>query len=293
MMPTPTNRRRFRTIAFLGVIAAAVALSGCESATSAAPPVSSNCTPKDKGLTTYTPGTLTVGVPENPPYTKTEGTSASGLEIDVVAKLAAAECLSVAYVPITYANGIPMISEQKRTDISTGGWYVTEARAKQVGYTTPTFYDTMGIVSKTGASTVSDLQSIGAVGTGTGFSWNEDMAKVLGGNVKQYPGTVEMKQDLMNGRLQASLDGYAVAVAAYKGTDFKVEPAKKDDRVAITSSQPTIAFPVAKENAALSNAFSALIDSYRTDGTLTSLLAKYDLPADLLVPAGKAATSIR
>jgi polar amino acid transport system substrate-binding protein len=284
--------RRFTAVALLGAVAAALALSGCES-TSAAPPVSSNCTPKDKGLTTYTSGTLTVGVPENPPYTKTEGTSASGLEIDIVTKLAADECLNIAYVPITYANGIPMISEQKRTDIATGGWYVTAARAKQVGFTTPTFYDTMGIISKTGASSVSDIQSVGTVGTGTGFSWNEDMTKILGASLKQYPGTVEMKQDLLNGRLQAALDGYAVAVDAYKGTDFKVEPAKKDDRVAITTSQPTIAFPVAKENTALSNALSGLIDSYRKDGSLAAILAKYSLPSDLLVPADKAAASIR
>jgi polar amino acid transport system substrate-binding protein len=283
----------FRAVQLVALVAAgAFALAGCSSAAPAAT-VSSDCTPVDEGLTTFTAGTLTVGVPENPPYTQTEGSTASGIEIDIINKLAADECLAVAIVPITYANGIPMITEQKKTDIITGGWYVTEARAEQVGFTTPTMYDTMGIVSTDSASTVEDLESIGTVGTGTGFSWNEDLGPILGDNLQQYPGTVEMKADLVNGRLQAALDGYAIAVAAYADTDFTVEPVEADDRVAITTSQPLIAFPVSKDNQELSDAFSALIDQYREDGTLADLLADYDLPAELLVPADAAAKSIR
>jgi ABC-type amino acid transport substrate-binding protein len=110
-----------------------------------------------------------VGVPENLPYTQTKGSDASGLEIDVVRKLAEAECLALAFVPITYANGIPMISEQKKTDMITGGWYVTAARAEKVGFTSPTFYDSMGIISKDGIDTVTGLESVGAVGSGAGF----------------------------------------------------------------------------------------------------------------------------
>ncbi|MFF8186974.1 substrate-binding periplasmic protein [Microbacterium sp. NPDC016588] len=273
--------------------AAALTLAGCASAAPATT-VSADCTPADEGLTTFTAGTLTVGVPENPPYTQTDGSGgASGIEIDIIEKLAAAECLAVSYVPITYANGIPMITEQKKTDIITGGWYVTEKRAEQVGFTTPTMYDTMGIVSKSGVDTIDGLESVGTVGTGTGFSWNEELAPLLGDKLQQYPGTVEMKQDLVAGRIQAALDGYAVAVAAYADTDYKVEPVQADTRVSITQSKPLIAFPVSKDNAALSDAFSALIDQYRTDGTLAALLETYNLPEDLLVPADAAATSIR
>lgn len=287
-----TRARSIRITAVFG--AAALALVGCSSTSAvSSSSVAADCTPAHDGLTTFTEGTLTVGVPENPPYTKTEGTGASGLEIGVIEKLAAAECLDIAYVPITYANGIPMISEQKRTDMATGGWYVTEARAEQVGFTTPTFFDTMGIVSKDGATTVEELTQIGTVGTGTGFSWQDDMTKVLGDKLTLYPGTVEMKQDLESGRIQAVLDGYAVAVEAFKDTDYKVEPAAEDPRIAITTDMPKIAFPISKDNQTLSDAFSELIDGYREDGTLADLLAEYDLPADLLVPADQAAASIR
>jgi len=286
-----TLRRSARVLALL--TASGLALAGCASAAPASS-VASDCAPADEGLTTFTPGTLTVGVPENPPYTQTDGSGgASGIEIDVIEKLAAAECLALSYVPITYANGIPMITEQKKTDIITGGWYVTPTRAEQVGFTTPTMYDTMGVVSKDGIDTVDALESVGTVGTGTGFSWNEELAPLLGGKLQQYPGTVEMKQDLVAGRIQAALDGYAVAVAAYADTDYKVEPIQADPRVSITQTKPLIAFPVSKDNTALSDALSALIDQYRTDGTLADLLKQYDLPSDLLVPADVAATSIR
>ena len=149
----------------------------------------------------------------------------------------------------------------------------------------------MGIISADGATTVEELETIGAVGSGAGFSWEADVSAILGDEFKTYPGTIEMKQDLLNGRIQAALDGYAVAVAAYADTDFTVEPAEADERVAITTEMPRIAFPIAKENVELSEAISALIDGYREDGTLTELLADYDLPADLLVPADQSSTA--
>jgi polar amino acid transport system substrate-binding protein len=290
-MRTTRSIRRSFAIAAAALLAAA-ALAGCSSS-SATSTVAADCTPAHDDLTTYTAGTLTVGVPENLPYTQTQGTDAAGFEIDLIKKMAAAECLDVAFVPITYANGIPMISEQKKTDLISGGWYVTEARAEQVGFTAPTFYDSMGIISKDGATTVTQLEEIGAVGSVAGFSWEADMTNVLGSELKTYPGTVETKQDLVSGRIQAALDGYAVATVAYADTDFVVEPVEADDRVAITTSMPIIAFPVAKENLALNEALSELIDGYREDGTLADILAEYDLPEDLLVPAEVAATSIR
>ncbi|MDF2442189.1 MAG: polar amino acid transport system substrate-binding protein [Subtercola sp.] len=289
-MPRSSFARRMSTAIVVAGVATA-ALAGC--ASTAASSVAADCTPADSGLTTYTKGVLTVGVPENPPYTQTSGTDASGLEIDIVKKMAAAECLSVAFVPITYGNGIAMISEQKQTDIATGGWYVTAARAEKVGFTTPTYYDSMAIVSKGGVDTVDELASLGAVGSGAGFSWEADMTTILGDNYKTYPGTVEMKQDLTNGRIQASLDGYAVAVNAYAGTDFKVEVAKADPRVAITTKMPEIAFPIAKENTALSDALSKQIDTYRTDGTLAGFLTAHSLIPSLLIPADIASQSIR
>ncbi|MBP1326831.1 polar amino acid transport system substrate-binding protein [Leucobacter exalbidus] len=272
---------------------ASMMLVSCSSAGNDASAPKEDCTPATEGLTTVSDGTLTVGVPENLPYTQTTGDDADGFEIALVRKLAEAECLSLKFVSITYGNGVPMISEQKSVDMITGGWYVTEDRAKKVGFTTPTYFDSMAIVSASGANTVEDLESIGAVGSAAGFSWEADMTKVLGDNLKTYPSTIEIKQDLIAGRLKAALDGYAVATVAYEDTDFKVEIAGPDDRVAITTDQPVIAFPVSKDNQELNDALSVQIDAFRGDGTLAEILAEWNLPEDLVIPAERAAKSIR
>ncbi|MHA3723446.1 substrate-binding periplasmic protein [Leucobacter sp. HY1910] len=280
-----------------GLIAAAAcsfvaaSLLGCSSSAgsdASAPPA--DCTPQTEGLTTVNAGVLTVGVPENLPYTKNEGSDADGFEIDLVRKLSEAECLGVKFEVITYGNGIPTITAQKKVDMITGGWYITPARQEQVAFTVPTFYDSMAIISADGIDTVKGLEKIGAVGSVAGFSWEADMSKVLGNELKTYPSTLETKQDLMAGRVQAALDGFAVAKAAYEGTDFQVEIAQADDRIAITTDQPMIGFPTSKDNPALTDALSELINQYREDGTLTQILADWDLPADLVVPADAAAT---
>lgn len=289
-MTTRTTFAKLAAAAAAAIVLGA-GLSACTEA--AAPAADPNCTPKHAGLTTVKPGTLTVGVPENMPWTRTSGTDAEGMEIDIVKLLAKDECLALAFVPITYGNGIPMISEQKQVDMISGGWYVTEARAQQVGFTTPTYFDAMGIVTKDGVDTVSGLESVGNVGSGAGFSWEADMTTILGDKMKTYPGTIEAKQDLLNGRIQAALDGYSVAKYAYKDTEFKVELSKPDPRVKITTEQPVAAFPVSKDNKALSDALSEGIDGYRADGTLAQILGKYDLDASLVVPADKAAASLR
>lgn len=247
-----------------------------------------DCTPEHEGITTFTEGVLTVGVPENMPWTENEGQDARGVEIEILKRAAEAQCLQLEYVNITYGNGIPMITEQQQTDIISGGWYITEERAEQVGFTVPAYYDAMGIVSQEGITTVDELEEIGSVGSGAGFAWESEMQEVLGNDMQNYPGTVEMAQDLEAGRLQAALDGYSVAAYYYENTDFEVHIAEEDDRISVTSEMPVAAFPVDPDNQELADALSDLINEYREDGTLADILSEYDLSEDLVVPADAA-----
>lgn len=286
-----TNRSKFLTpVATVGL--AAMALSACGTGDGGSTN-SDDCSPVVEDLTTVDTGTLSVGVPENMPFTQTEGQGASGMEIQILESVADELCLDLDYTPITYGNGIPMITEQQSVDLITGGWYVTEERAAQVGFTTPTYFDAMGIVSEEGVTTVEELEEIGAVGSGAGFSWEEDMSAILGQDMQNYPGTTEMRQDLLSGRIEAALDGYAVAVYNYADTDYQVEVSEEDERVAITGEMPVAAFPIDPDNEALSDAISDLIDDYRADGTLETILEDYELSTDLLVPQDRADDSLR
>lgn len=262
----------------------ALALTACGDGADAEA-VGDDCTPQHEGLTTFNEGVLSVGVPENMPWTETDGDDARGVEIEILERVAEAQCLELDYIPITYGNGIPTITEQQQADLISGGWYITEERAQQVGFTVPAYYDAMGIVSEQGASSVDELEEIGAVGSGAGFAWEEEMQEILGSEMQNYPGTVEMAQDLDSGRIQAALDGYSVAVYYYQDTEFEVEMAEPDDRVSVTTDMPVAAFPVDPDNEELADAVSEIIDEYREDGTLAEILDEYELSEDLVVPA--------
>lgn len=252
-----------------------------------------DCTPIHEGVSTFTEGTLTVGVPENMPYSALDGDDATGKELEIIKLIAEEQCWDLDYVSITYANGIPMITEQQETDLITGGWYVTEERAEQVGFTSPTFFDRVAVVSEDGISTVDELIDAGAVGSMTGAAYQEELSELLGGDLQAYPGPQEIRQDLENGRIQAGMEGFGVATDFYADTDFAIEILESDDRVTTTVEPPLMAFPIDPDNEELSNAVSDFIDTWREDGTLTGILEDYGMEDDLLVPADLAAESIR
>jgi polar amino acid transport system substrate-binding protein len=218
-------------------------------------------------------------------------TEAKGIDVDAVKQAAADECLTPVYKPLTN-NSIAMVSQQREADIIVGGWYVTEERAKQVAFTSPLWYDAMGIISKEGYNTIAQLETAGKICSGTGFSFNDTIKKLVGDNYAEYPTQIEIKADLDNGRCQVALDGYAIGVDIY-GDSYKVEVAQPDDRVPITTTQPMIALLMSKENPELQTAISEDIDSYRADGQLKNWNAAAGLADSLVIPAAAAATSIR
>ena len=81
----------------------------------------------------------------------------------------------------------------------------------------PPYLDGMGIVSKTGATTVADLEKMNKVGTIDGYLWVEDLKKILGDSLVTYPSSVELKADFDAGRLDADVDAYGVQVLQFKG----------------------------------------------------------------------------
>lgn len=248
-----------------------------------------DCTPTHEGVTTFTDGVLTVGVPENLPYSGTEGGDGVGVDIEVLKLVAEEQCWDLSYEPITYANGIPMITEQQITDIITGGWYFTEERATQVEFTSPLWYDRVAVISTDGLNAVDELEEAGPIGTMTGAAYTAEMTAVIGSDLQTYPGPQEMRQDLDAGRIQAGLEGFSVATSFYEDTDYTIEVLEPDERVTSTVEPPVIALPLDPENEALNEVISSFIDEWREDGTLLQILEDYDQDPELLVPAEEAA----
>lgn len=277
-----------RTAAFTALtLMASAAVVGCSAApTESEASTSASCSPA-ADLTTITPGTLTVGVTDVPPFaSNVTGGGAEGIDIDILNHIADALCLKISYVAATYANSIPLISEQGAIDLTSGDWYPTTARAEVVDFTSPTYYDAMGIVSASGASTVEALTTIGTVGTVAGYLWEEDLKNLLGDNLQTYQSSYELAQDLENGRLQAAIDSYGVSANVYADTDFKVVMSEADDRVEATIEKAQSAFPITKGNTSLQEALNEQIELMREDGTMVSIVEAAGLSGDVVVPAG-------
>lgn len=274
-----------RTIAALGLAAAtAVALTGCSSDSQSN--VAEGCTPAHEGLTTVTSGKLSTAIVDAPPYSaNTDDGDADGLEVDILNKLAEMECLDITYTPSSFAGAVPLITQQRSVDIAAGAFYPTAKRNEVADFVGPLYYDNMSIATKAGVSSVADLESMDSIGTVDGFLWTEDLRTVLGDKIRTYSSSVELSQDMLNGRLDAAIDSVATSQLYYKDDpDIQVKVADKDDRIAVTVNTPQVIFPVSKDNTALKDALDEDIATMRSDDTLSSLIADAGFDTSANIP---------
>ena len=288
------KKQHLKPAGALAAAALAVGLgaSACGSPSTAA---SSDCTPKHPGVETITPGKLTVGVIDIPPFSSYNSGTPAGIDISILEKIAKDECLEPVYQQATYADAVQSISGRS-IDLALGTIDATEKRLKAVDFSASTYLDGMGIASKTGATTVADLEKMTKVGTIDGYLWVEDLRKILGDKLVTYPSSVELKADFDAGRLQADVDAYGVQVLQFKGAEgvtVALANEKPDQRVGAITQAPEAAFPLTKGNTSLKQALDDGIEAQREDGTIAKLLTEAGLseglgkvaPQQYVVPA--------
>ncbi len=253
------------------VLAAGLGLTACGGSSTAS---SSNCTPKHQGIQTVAAGKLTIGVIDIPPFSSYNSGKPTGIDIAIANKIAKDECLEPVYQQATYADAVQSISGGN-IDLALGTIDATEKRLKAVDFSASTYLDGMGIASKTGATTVTDLEKMKKVGTIDGYLWVEDLRKILGDKLVTYPSSVELKADFDAGRLDADVDAYGVQVLQFKdaaGVTVALSNEKPDPRVGAITQAPEAAFPMTKGNTSLKEALDAGIKGQREDGTIAKLL---------------------
>lgn len=259
-------------VALAALLTAAGSLTACGTASSGT--VSASCKPAHK-FTTATKGTLTVASYDLPPFSKVDGTKLTGVDADILNKIAKRECLTVSLMSVATAAVIPTV-QSGRADVGAGDWYRTAERAKIVSLSDPLYLDQMAIISKDGADQVSALKGK-KVGTVDGYLWDSDLKTYLGGNLKVYSSGLNMYQDLKAGRIQYATDSYGSA--SYNEKDFKIEVVKPDPAVAATEEASQSAFPVSKKNASLLTAMNADITAMHKDGEIAKILESHGLKA--------------
>jgi polar amino acid transport system substrate-binding protein len=277
-MPRPTTRRPRLLATTLLLAGGALVLAGCggsDSTTAAG----TDCTPAHEGLQTLTDGTLTVAVYVSPPSTKQQGTTFTGVDPAVIAKVAAMECLTPKEQATSGAAVISQV-QASRVDLAVGGIYHSAERAKAVSLTDPLYQDGMAILSSAGYA---DLDALGGhtVGVVQGALWNADLQAVLGDDVKLYQDTASAKQDLANGRIDAGVFSSAEAAYLAEGTDLAAEPLPADDRVRASASSNDVVLAVDPRNDALLAALNADIATLLADGTIATALSDNGMDATL------------
>lgn len=281
----------FRTRA-AGVLALAVCtslgLAACSSGDGASGDdasgdAASDCTPAHEGIETVSDGKLTVGVIDLVPFSSYNSGDPEGIDLNIVNAIAEKECLEPVYQQATYGDAIQSI-QNGAIDLATGSIDVTETRLEVVDFSASIYLDGMGIASKSGAETISDLESLDAVGTVDGYLWNEDVAAILGDKLKTYPSSVELKADFDAGRIDAALDAYATQTIQFADDDsvtvFLAQD-NPDERVTTSVQPPEAAFPYTKGNTTLGAALDDNILAMREDGTITGWVTDAGLTESL------------
>lgn len=273
---------------FATTVAVSLLLSACgggSSSSDGASDAGSDCTPAHPDLETIKEGTLTVSIYVTPPYTMEKDGSYSGVDTDIIRKVAELECLEVDLKAVAAAGLIQSI-QSKRADTGLGGIYRTAERAEILELPATAYKDGMAILGTEELATLDAMQDK-KIGSIQGYLWTEDFQQALGSdNVTIYQASDGMVNDLQNGRIQGAV--LTTTEAAFRvqqnpdaglvAADFQAAPEIE------ASTQPgEVVFPVPKGNTALATAFSADIQALQADGTIEDILTSYNLPESTVV----------
>lgn len=220
-----------------------------------------------------------------PPYGYESGGKLAGVDGAIIDDIAAMECLTVKPVPVAAAAAIPDV-QTGRADTAMGDWYRTVPRSKVVILGAPVYSDVMGLVSKSGLSTISELKGK-TVGSVLGFLWDADLTKLLGGNMKLYPTDEAAYADLKAGRIQVVVDTPGASEFELKTegmTGYVFKQVAPDPAVAATVHSAQSMYPVSKSNPGLYSAMAADIATLRANGTIAKVLVANGFPASSANP---------
>ncbi|MBO1900937.1 amino acid ABC transporter substrate-binding protein [Leucobacter weissii] len=261
----------------LSAVTAAVFVLGLAGCSSADPDGSgTEAETQDRSFTTITEGTLTVGVPEFPPFVGLEGDEITGPDGEIIAALAERYDLELQPEPYEFAALIPAI-QQGRIDVAIGSIFRTAERAEVVDFSAPLYDEPAGVISEDGVDAVADFADL-RVGTIQGYNWVEDVQTVLGDNrLTLYPSSTELQQDLEAGRIDVGIDSYGTALYLYADSDFTVERLAEDERIATSLEPGQTAFLLSKDNPELTAALDAGIAELHENGLIAEALERAGL----------------
>jgi polar amino acid transport system substrate-binding protein len=280
------TRRKIRAAALFATAASAtLILAGCAGGgTSNDGDANADCTPQSE-FSTVSDGTLTIAGPDYPPLFEYTDNEMAGVDGDVLAGFAEANCLTTT-VSLLPAAGVIEAVSGGQSDVAAGGWYRTDERAEVVGQTVPAYSDPAVLVGNDPTDDLGDYEGK-TVGTTQGYLWSDDLVKWGGDNVKLYQSPDAVFQDLLNGRIDVAL--MAVNEAAYR---LEQNPDSGLTYTTIVPFEPVPAtlypsvtnYPFTKSNDAIGEALDTYLEQIRADGTLADILDSYGIDKSAAEP---------
>jgi len=243
-----------------------------------------DCKPAHPNVQTITEGTLTVGHFPNPPFADSEGNKLTGVEGEILSRIAERECLSIKIVRGNVASMIPSV-ESGRADTTLGSWYRTAERAKVVRLSDPVITVHLAIASRKGSGIeqIDDLRGH-VVGSAIGSLWVDDVNRLIGNDQKLYDTLEASYADLKAGRIEAVLNSQPTALRQIEmaglQNEVQVVVPSPNQAVRATLQPGQTNFPVNLQNTSLQEAINDGLAELRKTGEFRQILEKYGLPAE-------------
>lgn len=270
--------KRSNLITLATIAASSLALTACgggEDTTS----VASDCEPIIDGVETVNEGQLTAYVAEYPPYITGAGSQYSGVDGDLLMRIADELCLE----PNFETHSFPSILEGVRNgsaDLTAGNWNITPEREEEYDVSHPVYSDQMAILSESGASTAEELQDL-SVGSVQGYLWIEDLQSLMGsGNLSLYDTEQAIYQDVGVGRIEAGVLTFGATTHLLESNDdddLELELLEPDERI-FGSDGLDAAVLLHEGNDELLEGVNTVIEEMHSSGEIVELLDEYGLP---------------
>lgn len=194
----------------------------------------------------------------------------TGIDIDIANAVAAKLGKKVEVTDMKFASLIPTL-QSGRADMVISGISPTDERSKVVSFTKPYFFPPKAIVAKKGTG-YTDLQKLigKKAGATMGTTYVNELKSVKGINVVELDSATMAVQDVLNGRLDATVcDGTHGIVFVKEHPELEMHMLKPS-----TSNNDTFAIAFKKDSPNVAKV-NKILDDMKKSGEFRKILVKH------------------
>lgn len=221
-------------------------------------------------------GVLRVGVKQDVPnfgYLNPDTNKHEGMEIDIARKIAKELGVKIEFTPVTAATRGPLL-DNGQVDMVIATFTVTDERKKLYNFTTPYYTDAVGfLVNKD--SGITDFQDL--AGKTIGVAQGSTTRTFIKALAVKYGISVNFAELGSYPELSVSLRAHRIDAFSVDQSILSGYVSSKSELMDFSFSASEYAIATKKSNTDLSDYFSSLIETWKTDGSLQKIYDKYGL----------------